>query len=145
MHSLSLLQLRAIWYTLEVAAKDLTNSDFVWIGWFKNTTMWDFGAVFLQKLIYYEKSCFPIKGVASHICCLPSVVLRILQPFHLALMDSRDRFRIIMHDVPEHEVVEALSNYGIEKRMLPMEMGGSFEYNPSEWIANQRAAEMEEL
>jgi len=60
-------------------------------------------------------------------------------------MDTRGRSRIAVHDVPENENAEALSDYGIEKHMLPTEMGGSFEFNPSEWIANRRAAEMEEL
>jgi len=133
---------------IEVAASGLLGgktSDYIFIGWHYKTTVWDLSAEFVQKLIYYEKSCFPIKAAATHVCCLPNFVIRILKPLAWACMDTRGRSRVAIHDVPENEIVEALSNYGIEKHVLPTEMGGSFEFNPSEWIANRRATEMEEL
>jgi hypothetical protein len=50
-----------------------------------------------------------------------------------------------VHDVSENEIVHALSEYGISREMLPTEMGGTVELNPTEWIAQRRAAEMEEI
>jgi hypothetical protein len=51
----------------------------------------------------------------------------------------------VQHDVAETEILEVLSQYGLEKAMLPTLMGGTVELNLEEWIANRRAVEMEEL
>lgn len=68
-----------------------------------------------------------------------------MKPILSALLDSRGRSRMIIHDVPDSNIVEDLSRYGIQKEMLPTEMGGSYEFNAYEWIANRRAAELEEI
>ena len=138
--------MRVIWYTVEVAAKEGTdgNADFVFIGWFKNSSLFDFDRKVFGALIYYEKSCLPIKAVGSHACCSPNIVVRMIKPFVDAMMDSRGRTRVMIHDAPENEIVEILAGYGIQKDMLPTTMGGSIELNLCEWIANRRAVELEE-
>lgn len=50
-----------------------------------------------------------------------------------------------MHNVPDSEITQVLSCYGILQSMLPSEMGGSLELNQGEWIANRRAAELQEI
>ena len=64
---------------------------------------------------------------------------------YVAFADKRFRARTIAHDVSENEILDVLSKYGIQKEMLPTEMGGSIELNRSEWIANRWAVEMEEI
>jgi len=83
-----------------------------------------------------------MKAAACHNCCPPSVVVRIMKPIMGALMDSRTRLRLMHHDASESELIKILSEYGIQKDVLPSEMGGSYEFNPYEWIASRRAAEM---
>lgn len=61
------------------------------------------------------------------------------------LTDKRSRSRTTFHEVPESEIVKELSKYGIHGSMLPVEMGGSVKFDQAEWIAQKRAAEMEEL
>jgi hypothetical protein len=61
------------------------------------------------------------------------------------LTDKRSRSRTKFHDVPESEIVESLANYGILHSMLPTAMGGTVQFSQSQWIAQRRAAEMEEL
>ena len=60
-------------------------------------------------------------------------------------MDKDLRIRTIFHDVPEGEILASLAPYGIEKYMLPTKMGGTVEFNVSEWIEMRRAIEMEEI
>jgi hypothetical protein len=60
-------------------------------------------------------------------------------------MDKRIRSRTLFHDVPESQIVDILSSYGILKEMLPTEMGGTVRLNQAEWMASRRAAEREEI
>jgi hypothetical protein len=62
-----------------------------------------------------------------------------------ALMDRHTRSRVLEHDVPESQILDVLSHYGIMKDMLPTEMGGTIELNQAEWIASRRATELEEI
>jgi hypothetical protein len=71
--------------------------------------------------------------------------MQILKPVLYALMDKRARSRSLYHDVPESEILDVLSGYGILKDMLPVEMGGTVQLDQSEWIANRRAVELEEI
>jgi hypothetical protein len=115
------------------------------LGWDVNSSVFDFDAALLNPLAHFEKSCWPVKFVARHVCCTSSMVLRIMQPVLMALMDRPSRSRIQVHNVPQSEIANALSRYGIKRSMLPTEMGGTVHLNPFEWIANRRAVEMEEI
>lgn len=105
----------------------------------------DLGAKVYGKLSHFEKTCWPIKFIGAHICGSPSIVFRIIKPILNAMTDRRGRSRMVIHDVPENTLLEALSGYGIMKNMLPTEMGGTVQPNQAEWIASRRAAEMEEI
>jgi hypothetical protein len=81
----------------------------------------------------------------THICCPDLAVLRFVKPILYALLDRTHRSRLVLHNVAESEILEVLSRYGLDKAMLPTQMGGTVELNLEEWIANRRAVEMEEL
>lgn len=63
----------------------------------------------------------------------------------MALKTKTTRSRTVFHDVPQDEILEVLSNYGILPCMLPTQMGGSVVLNQREWIAQRWAIEMEEI
>jgi CRAL/TRIO domain len=141
------LQLRAVWYVFEVMAqenKDM-NSSFVLVELAKDITIWDYDPRLHDRIIYFDKACWPVKCIASHICCAPSIFLKIIKPIINALMGKRNRARQLLHDVPESQLLEVLSDYGIHKEMLPTEMGGTVELDQAEWIAKRRAAELMEI
>jgi hypothetical protein len=69
----------------------------------------------------------------------------LVKPIIYALLDRTRRSRLVLHNVAESEILEVLSQYGLEKAMLPTQMGGTVELILEEWIANRRAVEMEEL
>lgn len=62
-----------------------------------------------------------------------------------ALTNKCVRSRVVFHDVPESELLDSLSKFGILKDMVPTDMGGTVLLDRSEWIANRRALEMEEI
>lgn len=136
-----------MWYTIEVAAQNCTDvrSGFVYIGWMKNCSVWDFGSKLFGRLSHYETHCWPMKFVAAHMCGSSNALTRIVSPVCKALMDRRGRSRMLIHDVSEGNVLEILAEFGIKKDMLPVEMGGSVRLTQAEWIANRRAVEMEEI
>lgn len=63
----------------------------------------------------------------------------------MALRGRRLRSRTIIHEVGEEDVLKELSVYGVMAYMLPTEIGGTVEFDWSEWIANRRAVEMREI
>ena len=97
---------------------------------------------YIQSYAYYEKSCFPIRAAASHACCAPSAIVRTIGQILLALLDSRGRARIVFHDNKD-ELIERFSEYGIEKEMLPVELGGTIDLDANGWISQRRSVEME--
>jgi hypothetical protein len=99
---------------------------------------------FASKMSYYSHHAWPIGAMPSHACCPDLALLRFVKPILYALLDRFHRSRLVLHDVAESEILEVLSQYGLEKAMLPTQMGGNVELNLEKWIANRRAVEMEE-
>ena len=120
-------------------------SGYVCVVWDKNSSFADFDYKVYERIMYYEMNAWPAKLIASHICCTPSFVLRMVKPILFALTDKKTRTRTSLHGVPDIDILGVLSGYGIIEDMLPTEMGGTIELKPSEWIANRRASEMEEI
>jgi len=136
-----------MWYVAEVAAEANTDagSGVVEVAWDRDTTIFDYDPTIYDRLLTYLHLYWPVKTVASHVCCSPRITRRLVHPILHALLTPWSRSRTDMHNVPESEIINVLSRYGILKEMLPTEMGGTLELNSAEWIAQRRAAEMEEL
>jgi len=137
--------LRCVWYVAEIAAS-LENRDggFVNLVYFKGATLWDYDRIF-DRWAYFMSSCWPIKLVSNHLCCAPRTILRLIKPIIHAAVGKSFRARTLTHGVPESEILQVLSEYGIVKTMLPTQMGGLIALDHSEWIDNRRAAELEEI
>jgi len=140
------MQLRAMWYVSEVVADGNTDAScVVEVAWLKEVTLFDYDSKVFDRFTVYSQKYLPAKTIAGHICCPPLSILRFVLPVLHALLDRWARSRIQIHNVPEMDIVTALSEYGIHKEMLPTEMGGLVELNIPDWIAYRRSVEMEEL
>ena len=97
-------------------------------------------------MVTFEKTCLPTRLACFHVCCPSSIVMKILRPILMALR-TMCRYRMSFHDVPETEIANVLTEYGIQPHMLPTEMGGTIPLNlyQSEWIVNRRSIEMTEI
>lgn len=95
----------------------------------------------------FEKTCTPSRLACVHVCCPSSIVMKVLKPIILAIKTKYNRFRMNFHDVPDTEIANVLSEYGIQKHMLPTEMRGAIPLNlyQAEWIETRRAIEMTEI
>lgn len=69
------------------------------------------------------------------------------RPLCYAFMDRASRARVVIHDVPESELLGSLSKYGITANMLPTNMGGLVDLDAwlPRFIVQRRAIEMEEI
>lgn len=122
-----------------------TGNGMNWIVFDKFTTVFDIDPKLNRQMAYFYRSCWPVKAMCTHVVCPPKILMRFFRPIFLALMSKEGRSRLKFHDVPECEVIETLAGYGILQHMIPTEMGGTLLLNQSEWIANRRAMELEEL
>lgn len=132
---------------IEVASHQNTDigSRVVQIMWDRHTTLWDYDGQVYDRMNYFDTSAWPVRIAAFHDCCPPKFMLRIIKPLMFALKDKESRSRTLFHDVPENDITQVLSSYGIQKDMLPTDMGGSLVLDQSDWIASRRAAELEEI
>jgi hypothetical protein len=136
--------LRAFWFAMEVSSQSNTdiNAGVCQIIWDKGSSPFDFDRYAWQGYISHLTHSWPMKPTAIHACCTPSFVIRIIKPILFYFMDREGRARVIFHG-PESEVPNSLSSYGILRDTIPAHMGGTLEYDPSLWIANRRAVELE--
>lgn len=140
-------QLRALWYLVDIIVSEpgYDGRGFVLIGWYKNATFWDTDLRASRSIIYFLHNCWPVKAMPFHMFCCPSILIRIGVPVLYAVMTKETRSRMLIHDIPESEILDTLSHYGIMKNMLPMEMGGTVKLDLSEWIGDRCAVEMEQI
>lgn len=132
---------------MEVAAQENTDtgSGYVFVVWLAPPmTIWDYDPIY-DRLQYLEMNCWPVRSVGVHACCPTGIVMKILRPVLIALAGKRGRARERWHVVPETEILNVLSEYGIFKSHLPTQMGGAVQLDQSKWMANRRAVEMEEI
>ena len=113
--------------------------------WLKHTSIFDYDVKIYDRMHHFDMSAWPIRSCSFHICCPQSSTLRIVIPILFAVADKESRTRAVFHTVPEKELLAALSEYGIDKNMVPKHMGGVLEFDQKLWIEDRRATEMEEI
>jgi len=79
----SVSQLRAWWYVFEVASRK--NNDIgravVNVSWDKNSTIWGFDRHVGDSFIRLEKTAWPVRVAAVHVCCSPKFIVRVMKPY----------------------------------------------------------------
>ncbi|CAB9502817.1 Transfer protein [Seminavis robusta] len=133
--------LRALWYGMEVLSRDHDSATFVVLCWVKHATIWDFDRYVYCRFPYYQNDFFPFRRAASHDCCADKLGVTLFRPVDMIVHDKASRMRRMHHCVPESEIVAVLKAYGIERWMLPLEMGGTLEDVQRKWVAQRRALE----
>jgi len=121
------------------------HSGLVLVSWHLATSIWNWDRQVYDKVVDFDYSCWPIQCIANHLCCPNMIAAKVIKPTVLALMEVRFRTRCVMHDVPTGEMIGFLSEYGIEKDMLPTDMGGTVQLDLPTWAGSRRAIEMEEI
>lgn len=130
---------------MEIMARE--HDDFVFLLWEKNASLWNYDRSIVSQVPYYYNHCWPIKPMPTHSCYPNAFVRRVIKPVLVATLSKEGRARTLIHDVPENEILDLLTNYGIRREMLPTSMGGTVDLDKwlLSWIAYRRAIEMEEI
>jgi hypothetical protein len=111
----------------------------------KDFTVWHYDGKLYERMTFFDMNCWPVKIVARHVFVAPWFVVNVIKPIRFSLIDKETRSRIQIHDVPDSQILDTLSGYGIPKEVLPTDTGGSITLDQAEWIANRRALELEEI
>ena len=109
--------------------------------------MWDFDRRLYEQIIYFDQNCWPVKRIATHICCTHQIFVKNIN-FILNGMTNKDVWvHRLVHDVPKSQLLDGFFFYyvGIQKDTLPTEMGGTILFDQLRWIASQRAEELKEI
>lgn len=139
----SLSMLRAVWYTIEVTAKQNTDvvSGLVELVYDKHSSVWNYDNRVYPRWTDFETNAWPVQIMAFHVLCPPPFIKRVIFPIMMALTDQRARARTLIHDIPEEDIVSTMAKYGVLKYMLPTNVGGDVMIDQSRWIEERRAAE----
>jgi CRAL/TRIO domain len=132
---------------IEVMAQENTDMDscVVVVCYLKGFTMWDYDHGLYSRILYFERNCWPFKRMAAHLCSAPRIFVTVYNSILIGMLSKHVRHRRLVHDVPESQLLDVLSGYGIHEEMLPTKMGGTVQLDQTEWIANRRAAELKEI
>ena len=119
-------QVRAVWYIIEILVRESNDPDcsFVRIFMEKYNSLWHYDSFFVRHVPYYFRFCWPAPNIPTHKCCSNLFMRKVGLPLAYSAMSKADRARTIIHDVPDSELIETLSQYGIMAHMLPINMGG---------------------
>lgn len=71
------------------------------------------------------------------------MILRLAKPIIHSFVSKEFRARTLAHSASESDIPQALWKYGIHQ--LPTQMGGNVILDQEDWIADRRAAELEEI
>jgi hypothetical protein len=79
---LLVLQLRAVWYVIEVLAQENSDvgSGVVMIIWDKNFTIWDYDDRLYERMTHFDMNGWPVKVTACHCSVAPWFVFKIVKP-----------------------------------------------------------------
>jgi hypothetical protein len=132
-------------FEVTAQANNDIRSGVVAIYWGKGSMIWDYDHELYERVAYLNLSCWPVKVIACHICCLPWLMVKIVKPIYNAIRDKAARSRTVFHDVPESQILDVLADYGILGEMLPTEIGGTVVIDQAEWITNRMAVELGEI
>lgn len=111
--------------------------------WSKGASLFDYDSKLHDLINYYRDNAWPVKVAAFHVCCASGFILKFIKPILMAIKSKSSRNRTLFHNVPDTEILDTLSTYGILPYMLPAEVGGTVQVDQSDWIAQRRALELE--
>lgn len=106
------------------------------------TTAWDLDGNVYRAYFHLIKNALPVSSRAMHMVCLPEEVSMIWKSAAPSF-NKEFRSRLLIHDVPQSQVVETLAEYGISKDVLPVDLGGTCEFDLGDWLSDRRNFERE--
>jgi hypothetical protein len=68
-------------------------------------------------------------------------------PLAFTKVDETARMRVVLHDCPSAQTVEAFRDYGIPSRVVPMELGGTYDVDLErrKWLGQLRELDEKQI
>ena len=89
-------------------------------------------------LLRHMRAAIPIRVVAVH-HFLSSKLFEYLVPVLMVLFGPTIRKRYVPHGGTEEKFLEELAKFGIDKKVLPVHMGGKLEFSHVDWLEERRS------
>eukprot|EP00527_Entomoneis_sp_CCMP2396_P007641 CAMPEP_0198141926 /NCGR_PEP_ID=MMETSP1443-20131203/4845_1 /TAXON_ID=186043 /ORGANISM="Entomoneis sp., Strain CCMP2396" /LENGTH=126 /DNA_ID=CAMNT_0043804815 /DNA_START=1 /DNA_END=378 /DNA_ORIENTATION=+ len=119
---------RALWYHLHAAleSEDAQKHGVIFIFFPHHVKLSQFDREMAKMNMSSVQGVIPARLSAIHVCRPPTFV-KIIWMFMKMLMRKRTMQRVLFHFGEECEVLEKLATFGLERNMLPVEVGGDVE------------------
>jgi CRAL/TRIO domain len=137
---------RVLWYIFHVLLDDpmISKHGAVIVCTTKNCQLKQFPSIdFIKKHLAYLGGSIPMRFSGSHQVYIPSFA-KIVMPLVNRCLPEIIRHRVLFHtDIRNNEeLVQKLhTRYGILPSMIPNYLGGTYEWNMSQWIIKQNQIE----
>jgi len=120
-------------YVLEtmLEGEDATGNGFVCVENNSETSIWNWDKDLHDAFVTLEKDILPFEWCGIHVCSDPSLLMKLIKPVALAMGDSRTRHRLVFHEGVGY--MKTLQDYGVEKSMLPSDIGGTGAMDANSW------------
>mmetsp|Transcript_31625 Transcript_31625/g.57261 ORF Transcript_31625/g.57261 Transcript_31625/m.57261 type:complete len:323 (+) Transcript_31625:175-1143(+) len=134
--------IRCVWYIIHLSLdqnEEYCRRGLVMLAPSQNTVPQHFSRKHIKILYTSLRDCLPVKCRAVH-ACHPTVVTDLMLPVIRQVMGRDLRRRWYKHCGSKGEVLQTLSEYGLEKENLPKKLGGTWARS-LEWIDEQKGLE----
>ena len=131
---------RALWYMVHAALEneEAQKHGVVFVGYGHDAKFSQFDRELGRLNMSSLQGAIPVRLSAIHLCRPPSF-FKIIFAFMKLFMKERTKKRFRVHFGTRDQVFEKLSSYGLEKDMLPTEVGGNVVLNLVAWLEKRKS------
>eukprot|EP00934_Nitzschia_sp_Nitz4_P002964 Nitzschia sp. Nitz4//scaffold256_size27904//18611//19552//NITZ4_008171-RA/size27904-augustus-gene-0.4-mRNA-1//1//CDS//3329544417//2954//frame0 len=133
---------RVVWYVLHVTLENENAQRFglIVISNPKNAKRSQMDRALARYIVKNIRGCLPVRLTAIHICNPPPLFRWVHACFRLFL-HHRVQKRIHVHAGSQEEILKQLKEFGLDKKVLPMEIGGDVQLDHAAWIQTRMEIE----
>jgi hypothetical protein len=130
---------RVFWYFLQTALEDLETQKkgIIILAYAHETTFWQLDRQLLTLIAQSLRGCLPVRLSCIHICEPPSF-FSIIFPIVKFFITGRLQQRIRVHSGGDWQVQQELLKCGLDKSVLPTQIGGDVTLDLHKWLARRR-------
>lgn len=92
-----------------------------------------------DRMVYQDGEVLPVRAECIH-HFVTNELMKLIVETALYAMGSKLRARYCQHDGPFEKTLIELEKYGIDADIVPMELGGSLEFDYANHLVERRAA-----
>ena len=133
---------RALWYVMHnlIEGNDTVQKlGLVAIGWPHHVKISMVDRKLMKMNMESISGCLPIRVGGFHIIQPPWFFAKIVFPIMKVVMPERMRKRVRLHSGSEEKILEELKEFGMDKDVLPSEIGGDVILDTDQWVRDMKS------